>query len=157
MTKADDYLPLKWWIEINKRTGHDNIYFCDHNIEKDPSFDALFHQHRDFIILDRLKCMPNLQALPKTLKYKYFKSNMLMQDGNTGKLDVTKYEVVMQLIQNVCYHEHFDKYKYIAAYDNDEVMIANLAQNFLSLAEKNSYVVNADVSPFYNDIKRVSY
>jgi hypothetical protein len=162
MTKADDYLTLKWWLEINKRTGHDNVYFCDHDIEKDPSFDALFRQYKDFIIFDRLKCIPNLQALKKTLKFKYFRKNKLMEFADTGQFDVTKYEVLMQLIQNVCYHQHFDKYRYIAAYDNDEVMINNLAENFFSLEERSTYVVNAERATFYNnkqrfDMKKVIY
>jgi hypothetical protein len=146
LSKSDDFVTLKWWLELNKRTGHDNVYLCDHAIEKHPDFDLLFKEYAGFIRLDRLKCLPNLQSLEKYVKYKYLKSYRMLEWAETGQYDVTKYEVIMQLIQNECYSNYFDKYKYIAAYDNDEIIISNVAKNFFSLDDIRAYISKIDAS-----------
>jgi hypothetical protein len=55
LTKADDYLTLRWWLEMNRIAGHDNVYVCDYAIEKHQAFTDLFDQYKDFIVFDRLK------------------------------------------------------------------------------------------------------
>jgi hypothetical protein len=55
LTKADDYLTLRWWLELNRVTGHDRVFMCDHAIEKDRVFDELFEEYKDFIVFGRLK------------------------------------------------------------------------------------------------------
>jgi hypothetical protein len=50
----------------------------------------------------------------------------------------------MQLIQNECYSHNFDKYKYIAAYDNDEIIISNVAKDFFSLDDIRGYISKID-------------
>jgi virulence-associated protein VapD len=55
LTKADDYLTLRWWLELNRVTGHDSVFMCDHAIEKDRVFDELFEEYKDFIVFGRLK------------------------------------------------------------------------------------------------------
>jgi hypothetical protein len=55
LTKDDDFLTLRWWIEMNRLAGHDKIYLCDHAIEKHQAFTDLFDQYKDFVTLDHLK------------------------------------------------------------------------------------------------------
>jgi hypothetical protein len=55
LSKADDYLTFRWWLEMNRLAGHDNVYVCDHAIEKHQAFTDLFDQYKDFVVFDRLK------------------------------------------------------------------------------------------------------
>jgi hypothetical protein len=55
LTKDDDYLTFRWWLEMNRLAGHDNVYVCDHAIEKHQAFTDLFDEYKDFIVFDRLK------------------------------------------------------------------------------------------------------
>jgi hypothetical protein len=51
LTRKDDYLSLKWWIELNRLSGHGKLYMCDHDIEKHQAFTDLFEEYKDFLIL----------------------------------------------------------------------------------------------------------
>ena len=124
LNKTDGLLPLKWWIEVNKQGGYDNVFVCDHLMQKHPSFDELFETHKEFLILGRLNCIPNLQGLEKYLKLKYINYTQ-MEYMNTGEFDVTKMDTINKLILNECYMEHMDTYKYITVMDIDESKVLN--------------------------------
>jgi hypothetical protein len=60
-----------------------------------------------------------------------------------------KYEVISQLIQNECYVENFNDYKYVAAFDNDEVIFPNRA-GFPTMDAMRDYIVNMEPQPEAN-------
>ncbi len=59
--KKDSFSDLKWWIQMQKKLGFDKLHLCDHMIEKDSTFTRLLEQHKEFLEMDQLKCIPNLK------------------------------------------------------------------------------------------------
>jgi hypothetical protein len=59
---------------------------------------------------------------------------------------VTKYDVISQLTQNECYAEYFNDYKYVAAFDNDEVIFPNRA-GFPTIDSMRDYIVKMEPQP----------
>lgn len=139
LNSDSERVALKWWIELNKMSGHDNVFMCDHAI---PDSNQLAQEYADFVIMDKLKCIPNIQSNANYTRYKYLKRHTMLEYGTTGQFDVTKYEVIMRLVQNECYLNYRDKYKLIAAYDNDEVLLSKWNSGFLTLKEMRTYVQN---------------
>jgi hypothetical protein len=42
---------LKWWLDLNRRIGYDNVVLCNHSIEVDSRFLA---DYKDFLVLTRV-------------------------------------------------------------------------------------------------------
>lgn len=112
LTHKDDYLSMKWWVEVSKQAGFDKVSICDQQIEDHPSFRSLFKKNEDFLIVNKLRCIPNLQALPKYLSYKYLKTYAKMEWSGTGIADINKMDNLNMLIINECYMENMDKYRF---------------------------------------------
>jgi hypothetical protein len=141
LNETSDYLSLKWWVEVNKVAAYDNVLLCDHGIEKGgPSFSRLFAKHRDFLIIKKLECIPNLQSNPNFIKHKYISdARSMMKFGRTDEFDVTKLDVVNQIMLNECYLDHVDKYKFIAVMDIDEVIFPKFTTKVFGLADHVAY------------------
>jgi hypothetical protein len=118
LKKSSDLMLLKWWIDLNKQIGYEKIFLCNHSIENDATFHKLFSQYQNFLTLDHLECLPDL----RTFKKKYHKSYLNLV-GKDKQYNVYKFEVINQLIENECYLENIDKYKYIVIEDIDETVI----------------------------------
>lgn len=128
--KTNDYLTLRWWIELNKQMGHEKIFMWDHDIVKNPEFDALFLAYKDTVILNKLMCLPNLQYDQDQFKnYRYLKHHSQMVYGPSNYA-VHKYELINQLLMNECYMDNIEKYRYVTICDIDEVIIPKKTQVF---------------------------
>jgi hypothetical protein len=46
---------LKWWLDLNRKVGYDNIVLCNHSIEIDRRF--LFRNYKDFLILNKVSLL----------------------------------------------------------------------------------------------------
>lgn len=129
--KKNDYLTLRWWIELNKQIGYDKIYMWNHDIEKDPTYSRLFQAYSDFVTLDRLECLPNLQQrLPRFQNQTYLKHHTDLV-YNVEDYAILKYELINQLLLNECYLNHIDQFRYVTICDIDETVIPKKTQ-FLS-------------------------
>jgi hypothetical protein len=138
----DELKPLDWWLKMHRRAGFDAVFLCDHDLDDSQGdFTALFNKHEDFVYLDRLECVPNLQNYKKDRPKKYLRSYKELTYRENGALDRGKIVVLDQIITNDCYMEFIDKYKYIATIDIDEIFISNWAANFFTLGEKFSFIV----------------
>jgi hypothetical protein len=143
MSEQSGYLPLKWWIEINRMGGYDRIQFCDHAVEKSANFERLFSDNRPFLHVQRLECIPNLQNQDKYRHFKYINYTRLEYEP-TEKFDVTKMDTINQLILNECYLEHVDKYRYISSIDTDEVVIPKLVPHLINLDQEFAFMSKSD-------------
>jgi hypothetical protein len=70
----------------------------------------------------------------------------MLELDQTGTHDVYKYEMINRFIQNICYAEHFNSYKYIAAFDNDEVILSNRA-GFSTTEATRDFIVKVEPAP----------
>jgi hypothetical protein len=70
----------------------------------------------------------------------------MLQFGETGRFDKKKYTLTMMLIQSQCYAEHFNDYKYVAAFDNDEVIFPNRA-GFSTMNDQRAYIAKMELQP----------
>jgi hypothetical protein len=123
LTKKDDFADLEWWIKLHKMIGFEKKYLCDHQIEKDESFARLFEEHKDFLEMDQLKCIPNLQDHDYIRDQTYLKSHLQLTNGKDTAYDVEKYDIINLLTYNECYMNFIDKYRYIAVADTDEFVL----------------------------------
>ncbi len=140
MTEKADYVPLKWWLTLNRLSGYDGIQFCDHRVEKTPKFERLFHDFKDFLSVTRLECIPNLNSNPVYSRIKYINYTLLVYE-DTAVFDVVKMDVVNQLILNECYLQNMHKYKYISVFDIDELVITKQLPELATLAEVFNFTI----------------
>jgi hypothetical protein len=142
LTKKDDFLSFRWWVELNKEIGYEKIYISNHSIENDASFHDLFRKNRDFIELATLRCIPNLQDFKEFANFTYLKKHSDLV-YNINNYAVLKFELINVLILNECYLSHIDKFKYISVVDVDETVLPVKTSNFLTLDQISEYVATS--------------
>jgi hypothetical protein len=120
-----DYASLKWWIEINKRAGYDHVELCDHGMSKDARFQQFFNKHRNFLILNRLDCLPNMEMRNELNEPKYITAPMLKygDEFSSGSWDIFHH-----IFQNECYMQHIDVYRFVSILDVDEIILPKVTR-----------------------------
>jgi hypothetical protein len=154
LKKSTDFESFKFWIELNKRSGHQKISICDHAIENEISFKDLFDKYKNFLELTQLKCLPNLQSNSKYINFTYLKRFSSLEYGDTGTYDVTKMELINRLVLNECYLEHIDEYKYIAVFDTDEIILPRKTSEFFTLSDQKEFINISKQPPIQSDCYR---
>ncbi len=140
LTKKNDYVSLKWWIELNKRIGYQKIFICDHMIEKDASFRKLFDQNRHILEVGTLKCIPNLQRYSEDRNELYLPEYKSLTNGPDRVYDVDKLDRFNEIVLNECYMNNIDKYRYITIGDYDEAVLPKKLTNFKKLEYGVSFI-----------------
>jgi hypothetical protein len=120
-----DFVSLKWWVEINKKANYDKVELCDHGMSQDFRFERFFNKHRDFLILNRLDCLPNLEAKSELSERKYITASMLKANGQFSS---DSWDIFHHIFQNECYMQHMDAYRFVAILDMDEVVIPKMTR-----------------------------
>jgi hypothetical protein len=147
ITKKDDFTNLEWWIKLLRKTGYDKKYLCDHMIEKHESFARLFEEHKDFLEIDKLTCIPNLlpyRYLANQMYLKSFRDLLLLENGAYNISKYIKYDVINVLIYNECYMNNIDKYRHIALTDTDEIVLPKQIRNFSTFESVRDLISNID-------------
>jgi hypothetical protein len=147
LSKKEDLVDLEWSIKLHKKIGFDKKYICDHMIEKDKSFTTLFNKHREFLEIDELKCIPNLQDHPFLLNQSYLVKHTDLCDKSSIYV-VRKFDVINTLIVNECYMNNLDKYRFIKVADADEMVIPKQIEKMSTLCSVQEYLVGIDYSRF---------
>jgi hypothetical protein len=142
MSKADDLSDMEWNIKLLKRMGYDKKHICDHMIEKDESFRRLFDEHKEFLEMDELKCIPNLQNRASLLDQPYLKNYADLRVDNDD--NVPQFDVVNMLIENECYLNNIDKYRFIKVADTDELVFPRQIKGLSTLGSVRLYVSRID-------------
>jgi hypothetical protein len=142
LTRKDDLADTEWTIRLHKKMGYDRKQFCDHMIEKDPGFSRIFKDYKDFLDLETLKCIPNLQAHDYLSNQTFLSSYLDLTTGANRAYSVQKYDIITMLVENDCYTNNIDKYKYIEVSDTDEVIFPKLIRKYNTLTSVIDLVSN---------------
>jgi hypothetical protein len=152
LSKKDDFADLEWWIKLHKIMGFEKKYLCDHLIEKDESFTSLFEEFKDFLEIDQLKCIPNLQDHAYLLNQIYLQSHLDLNNGENTGYEVNKYDIINILTYNECYLNNIDKYRYIEVSDTDEFVLPKRIQELNKFEKVIDFISRIDfqkeVDPF---------
>ena len=112
-----DYKKLNWWLEINRKNGFKKIVLYNNSIPNTKDFNNLFLKYQDFIEIKPMHYFPDIFQNSQKFVEK-------MQDLYKPWQNIFEINVFEILLFNECYLDNIDKYKYIAIYDIDEMILA---------------------------------
>lgn len=114
---SNDYIKnLEYWIKMNKLIGYDKILIFNHSIG--TNFNDLFSRYKGFLDIIPFKCIPNL------LNNKNHYQTIKDMEKTNKYIEYIKYTMHYQKITlNECFLMNKDKYKYIAIFDTDELIL----------------------------------
>ena len=117
---SKDYIKyLDYWIKMIKLSGYDFIILFNHTYNSNVNKIYSKAENRKFIDMKQFNCLPNLLN----------NSNISFISFNDIKTE-TIITTFFQLISlNECYLMYKDKYKYIAVFDFDELILPRVAYN----------------------------
>jgi hypothetical protein len=110
---------FEWWFELNKRVGHKKVVIFNTSIPNRADYNQLFARYKDFVEIRELKYFPNF----------YYPNKKAYQDDRHEYLTsfrlfgVEWYAMFQSLVLNECYYANKHAYKYIAAIDQDEIIL----------------------------------
>lgn len=130
-----------WWFKMNKRLGYKKIYICNNSIPNTLEFNEIFNKYQDYVKITHLKSLPNF--ISNNSSGSYVNHSYLSQVTELKYRD--KFESGLlstfdTLILNECYLDNYEKYKYIAVIDNDELIMPRdkgQIDDFISLSTIN--------------------
>ena len=123
--KKNKALSFEWWIEMAKISGYDKLVFFNNSFPSE--FDFLSKKYKDFIEVIQFSCIPNLID-PENESLPYLSS---FNDIKTiYKFDPLWFHILFEhLTQNECYWNNKESYKYIAVFDEDEMIFQTNLEN----------------------------
>ena len=90
MSNEKDAMPFKWWMELNKHSGYEQLSMCNQSIEAGGAFERMFNfDYAGYLTVNDLTCVPNLQD--RSNEFYYTSVHKLVDNG---ELDVYKWEVI---------------------------------------------------------------
>ena len=117
---SKDYIKyLDYWIKTIKISGYDLITLFNHTFDSD--FNKIYSKadHMQFIDMKQFNCLPNLLNNSSI-------SFISFNDIKTETIITTFFQLISL---NECYLMYKDKYKYIAVFDFDELILPRVAYN----------------------------
>jgi hypothetical protein len=136
LTKSRDLLATRWWFELLKQGGYDNLFYCDQSVEKGVGFEEIVNEYKDFLIIEPLICMPNLQKNKKYFHRNYVQKTNELERYDTPVFNNLIFNMISHVTINQCYMDNIDKYRYIAVFDNDEIVIPVKTENIFNIEER---------------------
>jgi hypothetical protein len=111
--KDESFESVNAWLDLSKKIGYDKIILYDHSnflLGNESRFRQFYDEN--FLQLEKLECIPNLDISNSKKKQKYFKNF-----SRSKKLNL-----LSDLIQNECFSNNYDIFNYIAVFSIGETL-----------------------------------
>jgi hypothetical protein len=138
---SQDHLEnFKTWTKIHKEIGYKSIqiyYFPMKNLNLDEQFDEFVKSFgSNFVQVVHLKYIPNWYQTSQTNFTLYYADYAeLFSNINTKSIYYVNLDTINEMLINECYLNNQNKYKFIASYDFDEVILPRpISQNKTAFA-----------------------
>jgi hypothetical protein len=135
---------LDWWIKVHMRLGYEKKNLNIHMIEDADSFNKLAGKYHNFLDIDTLKCIPNLQLHPHLRNRSFLKSYTDLTDGKSNEFRFWKYEAFVHLSLNECYLSNIDKYRFIMVGDLDEIVLPKQIRDYETFESVKTMISSID-------------
>jgi hypothetical protein len=144
--KKEHVIDFEWYIKLHKKMGYEKRYFCAQMVEKgdDMSFSRLLKKYKDYLEIDTLVCIPNLQPHAYLKNDLYLKHFTDLTTGTSESYERTKYYALEYININECYMNNVDKYRYVTIADTDEFVLVKQIRDFDTLTSVKDLILGTD-------------